>query len=104
LRLSGHFLDVAVTVFARLTHYADCRHTPAALGLNSVHLEADVDELYMLDETRHVLVLTGQPDNPLEGIVACGLPESESFKTYLDKIAGHPQTKRNSSCTPHATG
>ena len=69
-----------------------------------MHLEADVDELYMLDETRHVLVLTGQPDNPLEGIVACGLPESESFKTYLDKIAGHPQTKRNSSCTPHATG
>ena len=42
----------------------------AAKGLNvvkSVHLEADVDEPYMLDETRHLLALADQPDNPLEG-------------------------------------
>jgi predicted TIM-barrel fold metal-dependent hydrolase len=68
----------------------------ATQGLNvvkSVHLEADVDEPYMLDETRHLLALADQPDNPLEGIVACGRPESESFKFYLDKIAGHPKLK-----------
>jgi predicted TIM-barrel fold metal-dependent hydrolase len=68
----------------------------AAKGLNvvkSVHLEADVDEPYMLDETRHRLALADQPDNPLEGIVACGRPESENFKSYLDKIAGHPRVK-----------
>src|SRR5580704_12408215 len=68
----------------------------AAKGLNvvkSVHLEADVDELYMLDETRHLLALADQPDNPLEGIVACGRPESEDFKSYLDKIAGHAKLK-----------
>jgi predicted TIM-barrel fold metal-dependent hydrolase len=68
----------------------------AAKGLNvvkSVHLEADVDEPYMLAETRYLLALADQPDNPLEGIVACGRPESEDFKSYLDKIAGHPKLK-----------
>jgi len=68
----------------------------AAKGLNvvkSVHLEADVDEPYMLDETRHLLALADQPDNPLEGIVACARPESQDFKPYLDKIAGHPKLK-----------
>ena len=68
----------------------------AAKELNvvkSVHLEADVDEPYMLDETRHLLALADQPDNPLEGIVACGRPESEGFKAHLDKIAGHPRLK-----------
>jgi predicted TIM-barrel fold metal-dependent hydrolase len=68
----------------------------AAKGLDvvkSVHLEADVDEPYMLDETRHLLALADQPDNPLEGIVACGRPESEDFKSYLDKIAGHRRLK-----------
>ena len=68
----------------------------AAKGLNvmkSVHLEADVDAPYMLDETRHLLALAHQPDNPLEGIVACGRPESKDFKSYLDKIAGHPKLK-----------
>jgi predicted TIM-barrel fold metal-dependent hydrolase len=68
----------------------------AAKGLNvvkSVHLEADVDEPYMLDETRHLLALADQLDNPLEGIVACGRPESKDFRSYLDKIAGHPRLK-----------
>jgi predicted TIM-barrel fold metal-dependent hydrolase len=68
----------------------------AAKGLGvvkSVHLEADVDEPYMLDETRHLLALADQPDNPLEGIVASARPESEDFKSYLDKIAGHPKLK-----------
>jgi predicted TIM-barrel fold metal-dependent hydrolase len=68
----------------------------AAKGLNvvkSVHLEADVDEAYMLDETRHLLALADQPGNPLEGIVACGRPDSEAFGFYLEKIAGHPKLK-----------
>ena len=68
----------------------------AAKGLNvvkSVHLEADVDEPYMLDETQYLLALADQPDNPLEGIVAGGRPESEDFRSYLDKIAGHPKLK-----------
>jgi predicted TIM-barrel fold metal-dependent hydrolase len=68
----------------------------AIQGLNvvkSVHLEADVDEPYMFDETRHLLALAERADNPLEGIVACGRPESENFKSYLDKIAAYPKVK-----------
>lgn len=68
----------------------------AAKGLNvvkSVHLEADVDEPYMLDETRQLLALAGQPHNPLEGIVACGRPENEDFRSYLDRIADHRKLK-----------
>ena len=59
----------------------------------SVHLEADVDEPFMLDETMHLLRLADCADNPLEGVVACGRPENKEFKTCVDKIAGHPKLK-----------
>jgi predicted TIM-barrel fold metal-dependent hydrolase len=75
----------------RMTDYVE-----AAKGLNvvkSVHLEADVDEPYMLDETRHLLALADQKDSPLEGVVACARPESKDFKAYLDKMVGHPKLK-----------
>jgi len=68
----------------------------AATGLNvlkSVHVEADVDEAQMLEETRHVLALADQPDNPIEAVVVCGRPESEDFRKYLDKIVGHPKLR-----------
>jgi predicted TIM-barrel fold metal-dependent hydrolase len=68
----------------------------AIKGLNvikSVHLEADVDETFMLRETEHLLLLAEQPDNPLEGIVASGRPESRTFRSFLDKIAMHPRIK-----------
>jgi predicted TIM-barrel fold metal-dependent hydrolase len=61
--------------------------------VKSVHLEADVDEPYMLDETRHLLALADRTNNPLEGVVACGRPESKDFTSYVDKIAGHPKLK-----------
>src|SRR6266852_8361837 len=47
----------------------------------------------MLEETRHLLRLANRPDNPLEGVVACGRPESNEFRTYLEKILGHPKLK-----------
>ena len=59
----------------------------------SVHLEADVDEPHMLAETRYILALADQPDNPLEGVVACGRPENTGFRAYVDQIAGHPRLK-----------
>lgn len=63
------------------------------LGLQkSVHLEADVDETFMLEETRHILALSEQ-DNPLEGVVACGRPEKPHFAEYLEQITGHPKLK-----------
>lgn len=63
------------------------------LGIEkSVHLEADVDESYMVHETRHILSLADQ-SNPLEGVVACGRPEKADFQAYLDMIVGHPKLK-----------
>ena len=59
----------------------------------SVHLEADVDESFMVDETKHLLQLADRTDNPLEGVVACGRPESEDFLADLEKITGHPKLK-----------
>ena len=59
----------------------------------SVHLEADVDEPFMLDETMHLLRLADCADNPLEAVVACGRPESKEFKTYVENIAGHPKLR-----------
>lgn len=68
----------------------------ATSGLNvekSVHLEADVDEEFMLAETRHILQLADRPENILEGVVACARPENKDFQSHLDKIVGHPKLK-----------
>src|SRR5260370_37406242 len=59
----------------------------------SVHLEADVDEPFMLDETMHLLRLADCADNPLEGVVACGRPECKEIRSRGDKIARHPKLK-----------
>ena len=73
---------------------ADYLSTTAGLNVvKSVHLEADVDEAFMLDETVHLLALAEQPDNPLAGIVACARPESKDFKAHLNKIVGNPKLK-----------
>jgi predicted TIM-barrel fold metal-dependent hydrolase len=68
----------------------------ATNGLNvvkSIHLEADVDEPFMLAETRYILELSGQPDNPLDGVVASARPENKDFPSYLEKIMGSPKLK-----------
>ncbi len=68
----------------------------ATEGVNvakSVHVEADVDEPFMLDETRHILSLSEQTGNPLSGVVACARPGREGFPEYIEQIAGHPNLK-----------
>lgn len=65
-------------------------------GLNvvkSVHLEADVDEPYMLDETLHLLRLADLPGNPLQAIVASARPENADFPSHLAKISGYRRVK-----------
>jgi predicted TIM-barrel fold metal-dependent hydrolase len=75
----------------RMNDYCDAT---TGLGIEkSVHLEADVDEPFMVEETKHVLRLADRSDNPLEGVVACGRPESKEFKTYLERILGHAKLK-----------
>jgi len=64
----------------------------AARGLNiakSVHVEADVDEDFMLRETLHVLSLAKDADNPIAGVVAVARPEYDDFREYINRIAGH---------------
>lgn len=78
----------------RSFHMSDYLGATRGLGIEkSVHIEADVDEPYMLDETRHISRLAKAQDNPLTGLVACGRPEKEGFREYLDKIAGEPALK-----------
>lgn len=75
----------------RMADYLD-----AVSGLEvvkSVHLEADVDEPFMRQETEHLLKLADRADNPLEGIVASARPESRDFKSYIDRIARYPRVK-----------
>ncbi|MEW5974386.1 MAG: amidohydrolase [Acidobacteriota bacterium] len=59
----------------------------------SVHVEADVDEPFLLDETLEVLQLASERDNPLQGVVAGGRPEQPGFENYLKRIAGHPNLR-----------
>src|SRR5262245_53313705 len=55
----------------------------------SVHVEADVDEAFMLGETLHVLSLARSEDNPIAGVVAAVRPEYDEFRDFLDQVAGH---------------
>jgi L-fuconolactonase len=54
--------------------------------LASVHVEADIDEPFMLDETRWISELAAQPDSPIRGIVAAARPEHEDFPELLEQL------------------
>jgi L-fuconolactonase len=72
----------------------DYRAATNGIGvLQSVFVEADVDEHLMIDEARYILALAERDDNPIAGVVAAGRPESERFRSDLDAIAGHPALK-----------
>jgi len=61
--------------------------------IKTVHVEADIDEPYMLAETRSVLSLAERADTPLAGVVAAARPEYDNFRAYIEQIAGHPHLK-----------
>jgi predicted TIM-barrel fold metal-dependent hydrolase len=50
----------------------------------SVHVEADVDDPYQLDETRWIASLTGS--TPIKGLVASCRPERDDFKAQLEAL------------------
>src|SRR5262245_11871516 len=54
----------------------------------SVHVEADVDEDFILKETLHVLSLARSDDNLIAGVVAAARPEYDGFREYMERIAG----------------
>lgn len=59
----------------------------------SVHVEADVDDRFMLDETLHVAKLAEDPANPLAGVVATARPERPDFAEFVVRLARIPQVK-----------
>jgi len=61
--------------------------------IKTIHVEADVDEPYMLAETKHILALAEDKSNPLSGVVAAARPEYDNFRDYLEQIAGNPYLK-----------
>jgi predicted TIM-barrel fold metal-dependent hydrolase len=68
----------------------------ATRGLNvekSVHVEADVDDRFMLDETLHVAKLAEDARNPLAGVVATARPERPDFAEFVERLARIPQVK-----------
>lgn len=68
----------------------------ATRGLNvtkTVHVEADIDEDFMLQETLSVLSLARSGDNPIAGVVAAARPEYDNFREYINQIAGSRHLK-----------
>lgn len=61
--------------------------------VKSVHVEADVDEAFIPDETRYILKLSERDDNPLSGVVAAARPEYDNFREYIQTFAKHPTLK-----------
>ena len=73
---------------------ADYLAAAEGLGIEgTVYVDADVDEEFLLEETRHLLALAQAPDNPLLGVVAGSRPEDPDFPRDLDSIAPHPCLK-----------
>lgn len=67
--------------------------TQGAELVKSVHVEADVDEPFMLAETQYILQLAELNGNPLKGVVAVARPEKSGFREYVERLAGHPNLK-----------
>ena len=61
--------------------------------IKTVHVEADIDESHILDETRYILSLAERDDNPIAGVVAGCRPEYDNFREAIEQIAGHPNLK-----------
>lgn len=76
--------------------FAMADYLDASRGLNvlqSVHVEADVDEKDMAAETNWLLGLARDPANPLSALVIKALPEREDFEAYLDQFSGSIEIK-----------
>ncbi len=60
--------------------------------VKSVHVQADVDPQFALQETRWVLSLA-EADTPIEGVVAWAPVEDPGLDDFLDALGEHPQLK-----------
>jgi len=82
--------------FAMTDYLTAAANLPAGARIvQSVHVEADVDEAFMDAETRWILSLADAPGSTLAGIVASCRPErpAREFRAALDPFAGHAKLK-----------
>jgi predicted TIM-barrel fold metal-dependent hydrolase len=75
----------------RMVDYQEAIEGLSVVG--SVHVEADVDAPYRLQETEWLAALAACGDNPLRGLVASATPESERFAKELKTLAAIPIVK-----------
>src|SRR5262245_2392438 len=62
--------------------------------VKSVHVEADVDEDFILKETLHVLSLARRDDNPIAGVVAAARPEYDAGNRVVVSPSQREDVKR----------
>ena len=80
-------------VLDRTFSLRDYEETTADLGVvKSVHVQADVDEEFGLQETRWILSLA-ETAAPIEGVVAWGPVENSDFASFLEGMGQHPKLK-----------
>jgi len=60
--------------------------------VKSVHVQADVDSQFALQETRWVLSMA-EADTPIEGVVAWAPVEDPGLDEFLDTLGEHPKLK-----------
>lgn len=75
----------------RLEEYLEAVDGIEVVG--TIHVEADVDEDFMADETEYVLSLAEDPETIVAGVVAAVRPEYDDFRERLDRFAGRPGLK-----------
>jgi L-fuconolactonase len=81
-------------VLGRSFRMADYQEATAGLNVvGSVHVEADVDAPYRLQETAWLAELAARPDNPLRGLVASATVEGEAFDQELPVLLNTPAVK-----------
>ena len=75
--------------------YAIGEYEESTADLNvvkSVHVQANVDEEFALQETRWILSLA-EGDGPIEGVVGWAPVESPDLESYLEKLGSHRNLK-----------
>lgn len=60
--------------------------------VKSIHVQADADEEFGLQETRWILSLA-ETDAPIEGVIAWAPIESPDLESFLAGLGGHPKLK-----------
>lgn len=68
----------------------------ATAGLNvqrAVYMEVNVHPSHQVKEAKYVFRLCARDDNPMQGAVIGGSPQSSDFKAYIEKLADNKYLK-----------